>query len=127
MVIATGSLGGIENKCTIVDGTLIWSEDFEENFNQVCNLFEVCSLAGLIFNPDKFQFGQNTVCFAGLDITPDGVRPSSKLLESIRVFPPPSNILVARSFFDVTSYGVFKASPQTLLAICLVQDFRGEF
>ena len=93
----------IENKRTIVDDTVLWSEDLEQNFNEVCNLLEVCSGAGLIFNPDKFQFGLDTVSFAGLDITPDGVRPSSKLLESIRAFPPPSNISEARSFFGMTN------------------------
>jgi hypothetical protein len=56
-----------------------------------------------IFNPDQFQFGQDTVCFAGLEITHDGVRPSSKLLESIRAFPSPSNITEARSFFGMVN------------------------
>ena len=60
---------GIENKRTIVDDTVIWSDSVEEKFNDVCKLLTVCSEAGLIFNSDKFQFGLDKVDFAGLEIT----------------------------------------------------------
>ena len=82
----------IENRRTIVDDTVIWGDSLEENFIEVCKLLSVCCKAGLIFNPDKFQFGQDTVNFAGLEITPEGLRPCKKLIESIRNFPPPTNI-----------------------------------
>ena len=52
----------IKNKVTIVDDTLIHSDNIEENFHDVCQLLNT----GLVFNPDKFQFGQETVKFAGL-------------------------------------------------------------
>ena len=55
----------------------------------------------MIFNGDKFQFGQNTVDFAGLEITDYGVRPSKKFLEAIRNFPRPKNITEMRSFFGM--------------------------
>ena len=91
----------ITNKRTIVDDTVLWSENMEDNFNDVCKLLTVCCEAGLIFNSDKFQFGQDTVDFAGLEITRDGVRPSRKFLESIRALPAPTNITDARSFFGM--------------------------
>ena len=94
---------GIENRRTIVDDTVIWGDSLEENFKEVCKLLDVCCKAGLIFNPDKFQFGQDTVNFAGLEITPEGVRPGKKLIESIRNFPPPTNITEARSFFGMVN------------------------
>ena len=59
----------ISNKRTIIDDTVIWSDNLEDNFKQVCHMLEVCSKAGLIFNSDKFQFGKDTVDFAGLEIT----------------------------------------------------------
>ena len=64
-------------------------------------MLDVCCTAGLIFNPDKFQFGQDSVRFAGLEITNDGVRPSKRFLEAIRAFPAPTNITEARSFFGM--------------------------
>ena len=82
----------IQNKVTIVDDTLIHSDNLEENFNDVCQLLNVCHDAGLVFNPDKFQFGQKTVEFAGLEVTNDGVRPCRKFLESIRSFPRPNTL-----------------------------------
>ena len=91
----------VTNKRTIVDDTVIWSDNMEDNFNDVCKLLAVCCEAGLIFNSDKFQFGQDTVDFAGLEITSDGVRPSRKFLESIRTLPAPTNITEARSFFGM--------------------------
>ena len=78
---------GIENKRSIVDDTLIWSDNIQQNFEDVSKLLEVCHTAGLIFNSDKLQFGQDTVEFAGLEVTMSGVRPSRKFLESIRAFP----------------------------------------
>ena len=64
----------------------------DTNFGDVCKLLQVCHSAGLIFNSDKFQFGQETVEFAGLEVTMTGVTPSRKFLESIRAFPAPRNL-----------------------------------
>ena len=64
-------------------------------------MLEVCSRAGLIFNSDKFQFGRDTVDFAGLEITSYGVRPSKRFLDSIMAFPRPENISEVRSFFGM--------------------------
>ena len=83
--------------------TVIWGNNLEENFNEVCKLLDVCCKAGLIFNLDKFQFGQDTVNFAGLKITPDGARPGKMPIESIKNFPPPTTITEARSFFRIVN------------------------
>ena len=91
----------ILNKRTIIDDTFIWSDNLEDNFNQVCQLLEVCSKAGLVSNSDKFQFGKETVEFAGLEITSYGVKPSRKFLDSITAFPRPENISDMRSFFGM--------------------------
>ena len=42
----------ISNKRTIIDDTVIWSDNLEDNFKQVCHLLEICSKAGHIFNSD---------------------------------------------------------------------------
>ena len=86
---------GIKNKQVIVDDTLLYSMNTEENFNDVCQLLTIGHQAGLIFNPDKLQFGQETVEFAGLEVTMDGVKPCRKFLDSIRSFPRPNNLTEA--------------------------------
>ena len=94
---------GIKNKQVIVDDTLLYSMTTEENFNDVCQLLEVGHKAGLIFNSDKFQFGQETVDFAGLEVSKEGVKPSRKLLDSIKNFPRPETLSEARSFFGLVN------------------------
>ena len=86
-----------------MDDTLVWNDNLQENFEDVCRLLQICHSAGLIFNSDKFQFGQETVEFAGLEVTMTGVRPSRKFLESIRAFPAPRNLSGATSFFGMVN------------------------
>ena len=93
----------MKNKVTIVDDTLPWSDTVEDNFNDVCRLLEITYKAGLIHNSDKFQFAQDTVEFAGFEITIDGVRPSRKFLDGIRSFPRPETLSEARSFFGMVN------------------------
>ena len=100
----------IEDKLTIVDDTLLFDDNLEENFYHSCQLLSVGHKAGLIFNPDKFQFGQETVEFAGLDVTMDGVRPCKKFLESIRSFPRPNSLSEARSFFGMVNQVAYSFS-----------------
>ena len=53
---------------------------------------DTCGRNGIILNPDKFQFGQNRVEFAGFEITMDNVRPCEKYLRAIKEFSTPKNI-----------------------------------
>ena len=93
----------IKNKQIIVDDTLLYSDTVEENFHLVSSLLETGHKAGLIFNSDKFQFGQETVDFAGLEVSMEGVRPAKKFLDSIRKFPRPESLSEARSFFGMVN------------------------
>ena len=86
-----------------MDDTVLWSDDLATNFNDVCKMLEVCHNSGLIFNRDKFQFGQDVVEFARFVITIDGVRPCKKFLDTIRAFPTPTNITEVRSFFGMVN------------------------
>ena len=46
-------------------------------------------------------FGQETVEFAVLEVTIDGVRPSRKFLDGTRAFPRPDTLFEARSIFGM--------------------------
>ena len=80
-------------------------------------MLSTCHTAGLIFNSDKFQFGQETVEFAGLDVTMEGVKPSKKFLEAIKAYPRPDTLSEARSFF-----GMINRFP----TICIISKFHLE-
>ena len=87
----------------------------EQNFKDVSNLLEVGHKAGLIFNSDKFQFGKDTVDFAGLEVSMDGVRPARKFLESIRTFPRPESISEARAFFGMINQVSYSFSMSSIM------------
>ena len=58
----------IKNKVTLVDDNMVWDATVEENFVSVCKLLDIYGKAGLVMNSDKFQFGKETVNFAGMEL-----------------------------------------------------------
>ena len=58
---------------TLVDDSILWDKTLEDNFVSVCRYLEIYGKAGLVVNGDKFQFGQDTVLFAGMQMTSTGV------------------------------------------------------
>ena len=75
-----------------VDDSVMWADNIQDSFTQVCEYLDLCARNGVILNPKKFQFCQDMVNFAGLQITDTNVNPSEKLLQSIREFPTPQDI-----------------------------------
>ena len=109
----------IPDKVVIVDDTLLYSDDLEKNFYDVCKLLGTCHKNGLIFNADKFQFGQQNVQFAGLEVTENGVKPSRKFLDGIGAFPRPESLTEARSFF-----GMINQVSYSFAASAVMEPFR---
>ena len=64
---------GTKNFDHCVDDAILWDSDIETNFFSVCQFIEKCASAGCIFNPKKFQFGQDSVDFLRLTITKSGI------------------------------------------------------
>ena len=66
---------------------------------------DLCGRSGIVLNPEpeKFQFSQPTVNFAGFRITKDTVEPLPKYLDAIREFPTPKNITDIRSWFGLVN------------------------
>ena len=104
---------GFPRVTRIVDDSLLWDPDIAQSFWHVIDYIKLCGEKGVIFNPEKFHFGDDTVEFAGFDITPTGYGPCMKLLEGIKNFPSPTNITGVRSFFGLVnqvSYAFAQAS-----------------
>ena len=80
---------GTENFDHCVDDSILWDVDIESNFFRVCKFLEKCSNAGCIFNPSKFQFGQEDVNFLGFKISMDGLGPTDTFVDTIQSFPTP--------------------------------------
>ena len=86
-----------------VDDSLLHDNNLEEHWHRVIEFLEVAGNAGVVLNPDKLQFAQMTVDFAGFRITEDTVEPLPKYLDAIRDYPTPKNITDIRSWFGLVN------------------------
>ena len=93
----------VPDKTKCIDDTLLWADDLEHSFFQACSWLDICGKNGITLNPEKFVFGQDTVEFAGFEITLDSVRPCKKYLQAIMDFPTPRNITDIRSWFGLVN------------------------
>lgn len=91
----------IKNKTKCIDDTLIWAPTIKESFFRAVEWLDICGRNGITLHPGKFEFAQDTVNFAGFEITRENVRPCQKYLRAIRDFPSPKNITDIRSWFGV--------------------------
>ena len=55
-------------------------------------------------NPQKFQFAQRNIEFGGFSLTSNEVKPLPKYIESIKLFPRPSNIADIRAWFGLVNH-----------------------
>ena len=66
-------------------------------------------VSGVVLNPDKFQFAEKTVDFAGFRITNASIEPLPKYIDAIQSFPVPKNRTDVKSWFglvnQVSNYG----------------------
>ena len=52
-----------------VDDTLLYDDDPEANWWRAIEFLELCGKSGIVLNPEKFKFAEETVDFAGFMIT----------------------------------------------------------
>ena len=87
----------------IIDDSLLWDYSIAESFWHTFDYLKLCADNGIVFNKDKFQFAQQTVEFAGFEITQDGYRPLKKIISAITDFPSPRCITDVRSWFGLVN------------------------
>ena len=97
-------------KVRCVDDTCTWADTVQESFLDTCRLLHTCAENGITLNPSKFQFCQDVVQFAGLEITNTNIRPCQKFLDAIQNFPTPSDISGARGWFGLVNQGAYAFS-----------------
>ena len=81
-----------------VDDSLLWKSSIEGNFNHTCAYMTLCGENGILQNPEKFQFCQKSVNWAGFVIGENTVKPMMHLTAAVRNFPTPVNRTDMRSF-----------------------------
>ena len=93
----------VERLKRCVDDSLLWDQSLEDSFWHTVNYITLCGENGVVFNPSKFVFGADTVDFAGFTVTPEGYKPTERLLSAIRDFPTPTSITGIRSWFGLVN------------------------
>ena len=91
------------------DNTVFWDKDIEDHWWRTIQFLETVAECGIVLKPDKLQFCEKEVEFAGFRITGEKVAPLPKYIDAIKDFPAPRNISDIRLWFglvnQVPSYG----------------------
>ena len=96
-------LAGFPRKERCVDDTIHYDDDLETHWWRTIDLLTRLGRAGIVLNPDKFQFAQRDVEFAGFRIAETSITPMSKYLDAIRGFPTPKSTTDIRSWFGLVN------------------------
>lgn len=94
-------LSNFERKERCVDDTCHYDDNLEEHWWRTIDFLSTCGAAGIVLNPDKFQFAQREVDFAGFRISEDKIRPLPKYIDAIKLFPTPKSTTDIRSWFGL--------------------------
>ena len=99
-----------------IDDSLLWDDDTANSFWHTLSYIQFCAKNGIVFNPEKFKFAEDTIEFAGFDVTLTGYKPPSKMIKAIQDFPSPSNITGVRSWFGLVNQISYTFSQAQIMA-----------
>ena len=88
-------------KC--IDDALLYENSIRDNYFSTWDYLQLCSDNGITANEKKFQFCQDNVLFAGLQITATGIKPAESILSAIKDFASPKDLSSARSWFGLVN------------------------
>jgi hypothetical protein len=94
-------LTDFECKERCVDDVLHYNSGLQDHWWRTIDMLITVGKPGIVLNPEKFQFAQREVEFAGFRISDDAIEPLPKYLDAIREFPTPTSITDVRSWFGL--------------------------
>ena len=96
-------LTDFDRKERCVDDTCHYDDldNLEAHWWRTIDFLSTVGAAGIVLNPDKFQFAQKEIEFAGFKVSEDKILPLPKYMEAIRSFPTPSSTTDIRSWFGL--------------------------
>ena len=57
---------GVDKMRRVIDDTLLYEDNIEKSFKQVAAYLSLVGQNGIILNPDKFEFAEDEVSWAGV-------------------------------------------------------------
>ena len=80
-------LSTFERKERCVDDTIHYDSDLEQHWWRTIDLLTRVGQAGIVMNPDKFQFAKKSVNFAGFRVSDSSIEPLPKIPGCHQGFP----------------------------------------
>ena len=96
-------LSSFERKERCVDDTIHYDSDLQQHWWRTIDLLTRVGQAGIVLNPDKFQFAGKSVDFAGFRVSEATIEPLPKYMDAIRDFPTPTSTTDIRSWFGLVN------------------------
>ncbi|XP_048589654.1 uncharacterized protein LOC125573262 [Nematostella vectensis] len=96
-------LSAFERKERCVDDTIHYDTDLEQHWWRSIDFLTCVGQSGIVLNPDKFQFAEKCVDFAGFRVSDSTIEPLPKYLDAIRDFPTPESTTDIRSWFGLVN------------------------
>ena len=94
-------LSDFPRKERCVDDTIHYDDQLEAHWWRTIDLLILVGSSGIVLNPDKFQFAQKVVEFAGFRISENHIEPLPKYIDAIAGFPTPTNNTDIRSWYGL--------------------------
>ena len=96
-------LSSMERKERCVDDTIHYDSDLAKHWWRTIDFLTRVGQAGIVLNPEKFQFAERSVDFAGFRVSDQTIEPLPKYLDAIRDFPSPTSTTDVRSWFGLVN------------------------
>lgn len=75
-----------------IGDSLLWDDNIADAFWHTFEYLKTCSENRIVFTKEKFKFVEESIDFAGFNITTNEYKPLPEILETIKNFPTPKNI-----------------------------------
>ena len=96
-------ISNFERKERCVDDTVHYDSDLAQHWWRTIDFLTRVGQSGIVLNPDKFQFAEREVDFAGFRVSDTTIEPLPKYLDAIRAFPSPVSTSDIRSWFGLVN------------------------
>ena len=96
-------LSDFKQKERCIDDTLHYDTDLSGHWWRTIEFLSLVGSSGIVLNPEKFQFCQKRVDFAGFRISSEGITPLPKYTDAIGNFPTPRNRTDVKSWFGLVN------------------------
>ena len=109
-------LSSFERKERCVDDTIHYDQTLTQHWWRTIDLLTRLGQAGVVLNPDKFQFAERSVDFAVFRVSNATIEPLPKYLDAICEFPSPTSTTDIQSWFGLVNHVSNYAQLRDLMA-----------